>query len=204
MSVRSRQAYKNALKSLAARTGTPLPSLIVSFAVLHEITAVVPLAGLFFGAKYFGVGERLVDYIRTETHADAASSHALTTRLAQRVEIWIDEGEVWAEKVGRRYAVFGYPKTPKGAKFEPVEGKRGHGVAGDVANVVFAYTATKVSNPSDPFLLYRPGTFFLGSCSGQTWGVVLLEPRIFEKSYRTDQKGVHVCATSSYLEFLFL
>lgn len=144
MSARSRQGYKNALNSLAARTGTPLPSLIVSFAVLHEITAVVPLAGLFFGAKYLGVGESLVEYVRAEMHTGGESSQSLTTKCAQRVGTWIDEGEVWAERVGRRYGIFGYPKTPKGVKFEPTEGERGPGVAGDVANAVFAYTATKV------------------------------------------------------------
>lgn len=145
MSARSRQAYKNALSSLSARTGAPLPSLIVSFAILHEITAVAPLAGLFFGAKYLGVGESLVEYVRAETHTDASSSNPLTKKWAQGVGRWIDEGDVWAERVGRRYGVFGYPKTPKGVKFEPAEGERGPGVAGDVANVVFAYTATKVS-----------------------------------------------------------
>ena len=146
MSARSRQAYKNALNSLAARTGAPLPSLIVSFAILHEITAVVPLAGLFFGAKYLGVGERLVEHIREETRTDARSSDPLTTKWAQRVGMWINEGDVWAERVGRRYGFFGYPKTPKGMKFEPAEGEKGPGVAGDVANAVFAYTATKVSS----------------------------------------------------------
>jgi hypothetical protein len=148
MSVRSRQGYRNALASLAVRTGTPLPSLIVSFAILHEITAIVPLAGLFFGAKYLGVGERLVEYIRAETHTDVApSDQPLTTKWAQRVETWVGEGEAWAERVGRRYGLFGYPKMSKSVGSEPTEGERGPGVAGDVANAVFAYTATKVSSP---------------------------------------------------------
>lgn len=135
--------------SLAARTGTPLPSLIISFAILHEITAIVPLAGIFFGARYLGVGERLVGFVRVETHTDTASSDqtSMTEWARRRVGMWIDEGEVWAEKVGRRYGFFGYPKTPKGVKFEPTEDERGLGVAGDVANAVFAYTATKVSVP---------------------------------------------------------
>ena len=149
MSTRSRQGYKNALGSLAARTGTPLPSLIISFAVLHEITAIIPLAGIFFGAKYLGVGERLVEFARVETHTDATpSTQPSTTEWVQRkVGTWIDEGEVWAGKVGRRYGLFGYPKTLKGVKFEPSEGDREPGVAGDVANAVFAYTATKVRSP---------------------------------------------------------
>ncbi|KAF9650982.1 hypothetical protein BDM02DRAFT_3092164 [Thelephora ganbajun] len=148
MSARSRQGYKNALSLLAARTGTPLPSLIVSFAILHEITAIVPLAGLFFGAKCLGVGERLVESIRAKTHTDTTPpDQSLTIEWVQRVGTWIDEGEAWTEKVGRRYGLFGYPKTPKGAKFEPTEGERRPGVAGDVANAVFAYTATKALVP---------------------------------------------------------
>jgi len=137
------------LSSLAARTGTPLPSLIISFAILHEITAVVPLAGIFFGAKYLGVGERLVGFVRAETHTGTASPDQTpaTEWVRRKVGMWIDEGEVWAEKVGRRYGFFGYPKTPKGVKFEPSEGEKGPGVAGDVANAIFAYTATKVSAP---------------------------------------------------------
>ena len=120
--------------------------MIVSFAILHEITAIVPLAGLFFGARYLGVGERLVGYIRAKTHTDVAPpDQPLTLRWAQRMETWIDEGEVWAERVGRRYGFFGYPKTPKGVKFELVEGEREPGVAGDVANAVFAYASTKVN-----------------------------------------------------------
>lgn len=187
MLARSRQGYKNALSSLAGRTGTPLPSLIVSFAVLHEITAIVPLAGLFFGAKYLGVGERLVEYIRAETCVDATASHSLTTKWTQEVGTWIDDGEVWAERVGRRYGLFGYPKTPKGVKFESTEGERRPGVAGDVANAVFAYTATKVSKFLRSFAgpLTRWFTS-LGSGSSQARGVVLLEPRIFEESHRTD------------------
>ena len=151
MSARSRQGYKNALASLAARTGVPLPSLIVSFAIVHEVTAIVPLASIFFGAKYLGVGERLVGFVRAETHTETApSDQSSATEWARRkVGTWIDEGEVWAEKVGRRYGVFGYLKTPKGVKFEPTEGERGPGVAGDVANAVVAYTATKVSELVD-------------------------------------------------------
>lgn len=120
--------------------------MIISFAILHEVTAVVPLVGIFFGAKYLGVGEHLMEFVRAEAHSDATSSdQPSTTEWARRkVGMWIDEGEVWAGKVGRRYGIFGSPKTPKGAKFEPAEGERGPGVAGDVANAVFAYTATKV------------------------------------------------------------
>lgn len=123
--------------------------MIISLAILHEITAVVPLAGIFFGAKYLGVGERLVGFVRAETYTNTASSdQSSTTEWARRkVGRWIDEGEVWAERVGRRYGIFGYPKTPKGVGFESAGGEGGPGVAGDVANAVFAYTATKVNAP---------------------------------------------------------
>ncbi|EUC59370.1 hypothetical protein RSOL_311660, partial [Rhizoctonia solani AG-3 Rhs1AP] len=35
--------YAQALQRLSARTGTPLSSLVVSFGILHEVTAPVPL-----------------------------------------------------------------------------------------------------------------------------------------------------------------
>ncbi|PAV15936.1 protein related to Beta3 (Ruby) [Pyrrhoderma noxium] len=52
--------YRTTLNAISARTGTALPSLMTSFVVLHEVTAVVPLVGVFFACRSFGVGERLV------------------------------------------------------------------------------------------------------------------------------------------------
>ncbi|KAH9949247.1 hypothetical protein B0H21DRAFT_144843 [Amylocystis lapponica] len=126
--------YKEALNVLAARTRTPLPSLVLSFAILHELTAIVPLVGFFFSARALGVGERVVN---------AAGSIADSEQgwVAARSKEWMAEGQHWAERVGRRYGFFGFAK---GAG-------RGDGasarLAGDVANAVVAYCLTKALLP---------------------------------------------------------
>lgn len=124
--------YKEALQALSARTKTPLPSLILSFAVLHELTALVPLVGVFYGAKVFGVGEKVVSVVVDD---DPDGEYGW---VRVKCKNWVEEGELWAGRVGRRYGVFGFEKgqTPD---------EHRHEIAGDVANAVFAYGITKVS-----------------------------------------------------------
>ena len=124
--------YKEALQALSARTKTPLPSLILSFAVLHELTALVPLVGVFYGAKTFGVGEKVVSTVVDDGAADGEYGWARA-----KFKNWVEEGESWAGRVGRRYGVFGFEKdqTAHGHRYE---------IAGDVANAAFAYGMTKV------------------------------------------------------------
>src|SRR6267154_3343282 len=55
--------YRHALSAISGRTGVPLPSLIFSFAVLHELSAIVPIVGIFYTARSLGAGERVVNAI---------------------------------------------------------------------------------------------------------------------------------------------
>ncbi|KAF8677486.1 hypothetical protein RHS04_06054 [Rhizoctonia solani] len=105
--------YVQALQRLSARTGTPLPSLILSFGVLHELTSIIPLAAVFFGARAVGAGDKVAELVPAE---------------------WIQEGEQWAGRVGRRYGLFGFEKTDKGKDDPPAE----VAIVGDVANAVLA------------------------------------------------------------------
>ena len=143
-------AYRQALTAIAARTGTPLPSLILSFGILHEITAVVPLVGVFYGSRALGIGERVVSVIVEETQNSTnneISTHD-ESRLSwgkRKLKSWVEEGDRWAIKVGRRYGIFGYEKRMSGTvdDIEEMAGVSGH-IAGDVANAILAYGATKV------------------------------------------------------------
>ncbi|KAL5637621.1 hypothetical protein ACGC1H_004136 [Rhizoctonia solani] len=74
--------YAQALQRLSARTGTPLSSLVVSFGILHEVTALVPLVGVFFGARAVGAGDRAIELVPSD---------------------WVQEGEDWAGRVGSAY-----------------------------------------------------------------------------------------------------
>ncbi|KAF8882642.1 hypothetical protein CPB85DRAFT_1378238 [Mucidula mucida] len=94
-------AYKSALQAISTRTGTPLPSLVLSFGILHEITAIAPLFAGFYAARTLGVGERVVSYV-----ADSES----TGWMQDKMKSWMEEGEQKAERIGRRYELFGYEK----------------------------------------------------------------------------------------------
>ena len=124
--------YKETLQALSARTKTPIPSLILSFAVLHELTALVPLVGIFYGVKTFGVGEKVVSTVVDDGAADGECGW-----VRAKIKNWVEEGESWAGRVGKRYGVFGFEKD------QTVHGHR-HEIVGDVANAVFAYGMTKV------------------------------------------------------------
>ena len=174
-------AYRKSLATISARTGAPLPSLILSFGILHELTAVVPLVGFFYGARALGVGERVVSAI-TEDKIEAHGNEDTTisqysTQLSwakQKMKIWVEEGDRWAIRIGRRYGIFGYEKRQSGVKddVEEMAHESGH-LAGDVANAVFAYGMTKVRNPTEVQLLYRIITLSPGIASTKNWSIYL-------------------------------
>lgn len=134
----------------------PLPTLLLSFGVLHEITAIAPAVGLFYGFRSFGGGRSVVDgMIALET-----TLRGDKPELGQgTVEGWLEEGERRVERVGRRYGILGFPKVVKGDASSQTEGTSpatsslsrnvstlsGKDLAGDVANAVGAYMAVKAS-----------------------------------------------------------
>ncbi|KAF9451517.1 hypothetical protein P691DRAFT_663031 [Macrolepiota fuliginosa MF-IS2] len=148
--------YTNALKNISARTGTPLPSLILSFGILHELTAVVPLVGVFYASRALGVGEAIVNTVIKDTAVTSPSipndrtegAHSLVLWGKQKVHGWVEEGDRWAARVGRRYGIFGYEKRRPGEvdDWNDVLAAPGH-IAGDVANAVVAYGVTKALIP---------------------------------------------------------
>lgn len=141
--------YRHALQTLSARTGTALPSLVVSFAVLHEVTALVPIVGFFFGARALGVGERVVQAITAEK--SDAEANASSTWVKEKGKEWVKEGEQWAQRVGRRYGVFGYEKRDRTRELDSAADMATYNdrdvssrLAGDAANAILAYGLTKV------------------------------------------------------------
>jgi hypothetical protein len=101
--------------------------------------------GIFYTARSLGAGERVVDAIALNYDDDQPSW--VNTKLRS----WVDEGEQWAGRVGRRYGILGFEKGQLIDKTQasPSSGK----LAGDVANVVLAYGVVKVIF----FLVAKPG-----------------------------------------------
>lgn len=140
-------AKSGTMQTWYARLRSRYPSsdpatLIGSFLVLHEVTAVVPLFLGFWGLKSVGAGHTVADWASQHREQDAA--------LVQRtVGGWIDQGEQQAARIGRRYGLFGYQKESKeerqarkeaGQSTEPVTSS----LSGDVACLVGSYLFVKV------------------------------------------------------------
>ncbi|KAJ8587058.1 hypothetical protein M405DRAFT_770792 [Rhizopogon salebrosus TDB-379] len=132
--------YRHALTAISGKTGVPLPSLIFSFAILHELTAILPIVGIFYTGRTLGAGERVVNAIALnhEGSVDDKSSWVNT-----KLRSWVDEGEQWAGRVGRRYGILGFEKGQLIDQTSQSSGK----LAGDVANAVLAYGAVKALLP---------------------------------------------------------
>jgi hypothetical protein len=132
-------------------------SLVVAFVVLHELTALVPLAVLFGAFHYLGAGAALVAWIVDETSTTSGKE----TGWKDTVRDWLREAETKAERVGRRYGLFGWSKESKeerrarrSRELNRDEEEQAAGpvalskerllVSGDVANAAAAYLAVKV------------------------------------------------------------
>lgn len=127
-------------------------SLIASFLLLHELTAIVPLFLGFVGLRSIGAGEKLVQLAIPESGNDRESTWA-----AAKLEKWVKEGTEQGERIGRRYGVLGYTKesredrelrkaTNLDSTLEAVElHPNTLAIGGDVANLVAAYVLVKVS-----------------------------------------------------------
>jgi hypothetical protein len=134
----SQQRYRSALQALAQRTGTPLPSLIISFAFLHELTAIVPFTSFYLIAHSSRLGISFVDAVQKDT----STSDPLG--LKSQCKKWVEDGENWARKVGRRYGIWGIAQdTASDAMSNTTSTGE---IAGEVANVILAYTVTKVGD----------------------------------------------------------
>lgn len=135
--------YTPALARLSARTGVPLPSLLASFLVLHELTALVPLVVLFYLFSALGAGSAFLHWLHSiaKTATGEEVEEGPFASAAHVVRGWYDEGARRVERVGRRYGLFGFEK---GSKADG-DGTVGREAAGAVADAVAAYVVVKVS-----------------------------------------------------------
>ena len=83
MSPRDR-GYLGLLQKISAKTGTPISNLAVSFAILHEVTAIVPFVGIWYTARVFNVGNKMTTYWkRDESPEDDIVSNYLRRTVKQ-------------------------------------------------------------------------------------------------------------------------
>jgi Hypothetical protein FLILHELTA len=138
------EGYRDTLRKVALRTGQPLPSLALSFAVLHELTAIVPFVGIFFASRALGVGETVAEMLQEHDPQPGDVSEPERRHGAIKGYIrdkWREGGDFGA-RLGSRYGWFGFERGKK-----PTEGEKAlmrKTMASDMANVMFAYVSVKV------------------------------------------------------------
>lgn len=127
-------------------------SLIASFLLLHELTAIVPLFIGFVGLRSIGAGEKLIELAIPNSGNGGESTWA-----GAKMEKWVKEGTEQGERIGRRYGVLGYAKESREErelrKSLPLDSTLEAddvqpttlSIGGDVTNLVAAYVAVKVS-----------------------------------------------------------
>ncbi|GAA5921344.1 hypothetical protein JCM3775_003003 [Rhodotorula graminis] len=146
------------------------PSLVIAFVALHELTAIVPLVALFALFRHLALGTALVAWVVAHSEADDGEHGGEGTTpaapAAWRITArdWLKEAEDKAERVGRRYGWFGWPKESRderAARKAQLAQAAEDGrtavdertsadqlrVSGDVANAAAAYLAVKALIP---------------------------------------------------------
>ena len=161
--------YLPQLTNLSERTNVPIPSLAISFLVLHELTAIVPLVGLYYLLKAFGAGAALMAWIVGMMDSKGTASGDVGNGqegedgdtggrgfLQRKVREWYEEGAKRAERVGKRYGILGYEKEvsqgvdtkddgdSRDKSLREMQVVRGRGLSEQLANAISAYILVKV------------------------------------------------------------
>lgn len=141
------------VRRIAHRNGTDPASMVVSFMILHEVTAVIPLLLLFWLLGLFGTGgavmQWLMDASATQTSSRAGSNESGTMDNARAwLRSYIHEGMQRAERYGRKKGYFGFEKgsTPDDVNVTS-DTPNVQALAGTFANFVAAYAITKALFP---------------------------------------------------------
>lgn len=123
--------------------------MALSFAILHELTAIVPLIALFFAFQAFGIGGTIIKWASRQEDGDDLG-------LGAYIRDWLEEGQKRVDKVARRYGLFGYEKGSKAAAeddrlsseeeaLQVASAARQSTAAAGVASAVAAYVVVKAS-----------------------------------------------------------
>jgi len=150
------KGYRDALHKVSLRTGQPFPSLALSFALLHELTAIVPFVGIFFTSRALGIGERVAGMLQEHDHQpDHQPGDARHGTMEGYIRDKWREGGEFGARLGSRYGWFGFEKGKKPTEEEKALMRKT--MASDLANVMFTYVSVKVCpNSPDGYLLLNP------------------------------------------------
>ncbi|EST09520.1 hypothetical protein PSEUBRA_000736 [Kalmanozyma brasiliensis GHG001] len=135
------------IRSIAKRNGTDAPTMMASFLVLHELTAIIPLAILFYVFGALGVGTAVLQWLLGDADAAASQSEADSQPLLSRFRAWARLKEQRFERYCRKKGYLGFEKQD----IESINAANDLGdsrrFAGSFANMVAAYILVKALLP---------------------------------------------------------
>ena len=126
------------VRAAAARSGTDPSSMVLSFALLHELSAILPLFVVFWILSSLGAGSAVLAWLLPPSSEETSSVQA-------KVRQWVDEGAARAERYGRRKGWFGFEKGSEATGEWSTGQEAGAVLAGSFADAVAAYAIVKVS-----------------------------------------------------------
>lgn len=128
--------YLPRLQDLSKRTGVPLPSLAISFLVLHEVTAVLPVIGFYYLFSALGIGFTIIQWLDRTTGDNGNED---TRGWKGVVKGWYAEAQGKIDRVGKRY---GWWQDSADGTIATATGSSRAGEG--VANAISAYVVVKV------------------------------------------------------------
>jgi seryl-tRNA synthetase len=132
----NRKSAIERVKRMAEERGTDAASMVVSFLILHELTAIIPLILIFYLLGFFGVGEQVMNWLLQVSEDDSSARQWLRGK--------INEGMQRAESYGRKKGFFGFEAHSSGEIRATATTSM---LVGTFANVVAAYAITKALFP---------------------------------------------------------
>lgn len=141
----------DSVRQAAKRSGTDPASMVVSFMVLHELTAILPLIAIFYILCALGTGASVMQWLLDASHTQSGQESGMMASLRASLRDYIQEGMQRAERYGRKKGWFGFEK---GSEIKDVEidaqnkaSPNAEAIAGTFANAVAAYAITKALLP---------------------------------------------------------
>lgn len=137
------------VRQAAKRSGTDPASMVVSFMILHELTAILPLIAIFYALCALGTGAYVMQWLLDASITQSDQENRMMMGLRASLRDYIQEGMQRAERYGRKKGWFGFEK---GSQVQDVEvdaqvSPNAELIAGTFANAVAAYAITKALLP---------------------------------------------------------
>ena len=135
------------VRSSAKRNGTDAPTMVASFLLLHELTAIVPLIVLFYAFGALGVGTAVLQWLLGDSEEGSREDDGENKSVAARFRAWARLKEERFERYCRKRGYLGFEKQDA----ETIDaandlGKSSH-LAGSFANMAAAYILVKALIP---------------------------------------------------------